>query len=133
MYFVARGPNHENKTIPSPDLIYGHLSGPRVQQKDKRYLLPDPASLETAPYGTKVPFIHSQNSSLLKYAALDPDTWLGASFEAPGTDPPAEEKENKAELPTATSSGEESTSDAENDTGRTRAGRKIVPPSRLGY
>ena len=120
------------------------MAGSRVTQGDKRYLLPDPTSLTTAPYGTQVPFIHSQDSSLLKYTNLNPDAWLGA-------DPPTEEKESTAALPAAASGGEESASDAEglsdaeststaesrssadHNRSRTRVGRKIVPPSRLGY
>ena len=63
------------------------------------------------------------------------DAWLQASSNVPDAPPPASERESKAGLPTAASSGEESGSDAEKDTDQTRtwAGQKIVPPSRLGY
>ena len=45
VYFVARGPKSEDKTIQQPDQEAGHLSGPRVPLGDKRYLLPDPVSI----------------------------------------------------------------------------------------
>ena len=121
---------------------YAHLAGPRVTQGDKRYLLPDPTSLTTVPYGTKVPFVNCQDSSLKKYTSLNPDAWLGARFKMSNGETPAKEKEGTAAPPVATSDDENSASDAESTKStsnadrtavRTRAGRKIVPPSRMGY
>ena len=106
VYFVARGPKSEDKTVPQPDQVAGHLSGPQVPQGDKRYLLPDPAFIETPSYGTNIPFIDSQDPSLLTYAELDPNAWLEASSNAPDAPPLASEKESKAGLPTAASGGE---------------------------
>ena len=146
VYFVARGPGNKDET--DTNQKYGHLAGPRVTQGDKRYLLPDPTSLTTAPYGTKVPFINSQDSGLKKYTNLNPDAWLGVRFETSDAEPPATERESTAELSFAASNGGDSASDAESlsdaestestrdanhNMGRTRAGRRIVSSSRLGY
>ena len=82
-----------------------------------------------------IPFIDSQDPNLLQYAELDPDAWLEASSKASDAPPPASEREREAGLPTAASSGEESEKDAEIEENRTktRSGRKINPPTRLGY
>ena len=102
-----------------------------------------PGNEDTAPYGTKVPFINSQDPGLKKYTSLNSDAWLGARFETSDAEPPAKESESTDALPTAASNDEDNASDAESlsdaestestrdaahNRGKTRAGRKIVPP-----
>ena len=145
-YFVTHGPDNLEEDVP----LTGHLGGPQIPKGGKRFVLPDPDCPRTAwpgIFGVSVPFMSGQDPRILNHEALKSPAWQAAS---PPADNESESASTQSTAPAAAanqaeaaadqnreesplSSDDEAETPPEINITRTRAGRHIKPPSRLGF